>query len=153
MFTVHWRILLKELRAGTGCCWEWPAVTRTAKTTQTDRWQVYALQSALNHKPGIRFMWKYSGTEYWAENKPNNIPDTGYPTNPDPDLQNPTKSLQRCLSHQRCHHSNYLKSNQRCCIFLDDQSRNLSPKIVTNFVTHTQTDGTMQVLIRILLNF
>ena len=62
--------------------WLQPAVTCTAKTTQTGDSGLFTVHT-LSHKPGLNLVYlKYSETEYWAENKTDSIPGTGYSLKP-----------------------------------------------------------------------
>ena len=75
-------MLLKQTEPATAAPWPRQAVTHTAKMTRTGDSGPYTVHT-LNHKPSLNPVYvKYSGTEYWAENKPDSIPDTGYSSKP-----------------------------------------------------------------------
>ena len=63
---MHFTAGLMLLEQTGGCRYQQQAVTHTVNTTLTGDTAPYTVF-------GIRFMWKYSGTEYWAENKPDSI--------------------------------------------------------------------------------
>ena len=69
---------LCESQLAAAMVWLWQAVTHTAKMTRTGDSGPYTVHT-LNHDPGLNPIYvKYSRTKYWAENKPDSIPDTGY---------------------------------------------------------------------------
>ena len=71
-------MLLKQTEPTMAAPWPRPAVTHTAKMTQTGDSGPYTVHT-LNHDPGLNTVYaKYSVTKYWAENKPDSILDTGY---------------------------------------------------------------------------
>ena len=75
-------MLSKQTELAAATPWLRPAVTCTGKTTQTGDSGPYTVHS-LNQEPGLNPVYvKYSRTEYWAENKPDSIPDTGYLSKP-----------------------------------------------------------------------
>ena len=66
--------------------WPQPAVTPTVKTTLTgEEGSIHCTDSVqtLNQRTLLHLVYlKYSETEYWAENKTDSIPGTGYSLKP-----------------------------------------------------------------------